>query len=94
MFYLAKAVLATRDFSRKKHSGVISVFAEQFAKPGIISQDLHYKIRRAFEERHGADYEIEISKTDKDAKEILDYAEDFFKETGVFLQKWIEENED
>ncbi len=92
MFYLAKAVLATKDLYRKKHSAVISAFAEKFTKQGIISKDLHFKILRAFEERHGADYEVEVTKTDKDAKEILNYAEDFFKEIVPFLQDWIEEN--
>ncbi len=92
MFYLTQAVLATKDISRKKHSGVIAVFAEQFTKPGIVSRDLHYKLRRTFEERQVSDYEFEISKTEQEAKEILKYSEDFSRELIPFLQKWIEEN--
>lgn len=94
MFYLGQAVLATKDISRKKHSGVIAAFAEQFTNPGILPKMLHIKILRAFKERHVADYVFEVTKTDEEAKEILNYAEDFFKEIVPYLNNWIEENKE
>lgn len=94
MFYLAQAVLATKDLSRRKHSGVISVFREQFTKTGLISKDLSYKIGKAFEERQAADYETAMMKTEEEARGVLSYAQDFFKEIIPFLQNWIEEQKD
>ena len=55
---------------------------------------LHIKILRAFKERHVADYVFEVTKTDEDAKEILNYAEDFFKKIVQYLNNWIEENKE
>ncbi len=92
MFYLAQAVLTTKDLSRKKHSAVISAFAEHFIKQGLLSKDLHSKIRQAFDERNVADYEVEILKSEEDSKEILNYALEFSEQVTPFLKNWIEEN--
>ncbi len=92
MFYLGKAVLATKDLSRQKHSAVIAAFGEHFANTGILPQELAAKIKEAFEERHEADYDFEISKTKEDAELVLKYADEFAKEVISYLDKWIEEN--
>ncbi len=92
MFYLTQAVLTTKDLSRKKHSAVISAFAEHFIKQGLLSKDLHSKIRQAFDERNVADYEVEILKSEEDSIEILNYALEFSEQVTPFLKNWIEEN--
>lgn len=93
MFYLAQAVLATKDIYRKKHSGVSAAFAEHFTNKGLLPKMLHIKILRAFEDRRMADYDMEISKTEKDASQVLGYAKDFREEVAPFLTKWMQENE-
>ena len=92
MFYLTQAVLTTKDLSRKKHFAVISAFAEHFIKQGLLSKDLHSKIRQAFDERNVADYEVEILKSEEDSIEILKYALEFSEQVTPFLKNWIEEN--
>lgn len=92
MFYLTQAVLTTKELSQKKHSAVISAFAEHFIKQGLLSKDLHSKIRQAFDERNVADYEVEILKSEEDSKEILNYALEFSEQVTPFLKNWIEEN--
>ncbi|MFQ5676296.1 MAG: HEPN domain-containing protein [bacterium] len=92
IFHLAQAVLATKNLSRRKHSAVISAFSEHFVKPGLISKEAHSKLRLAFDERQLADYEIEFTKTDDDAKEILEQAKEFSEEIVPYLKKWILEN--
>ena len=92
MFYLTQAVLTTKDLSRKKHSAVISAFAEHFIKQGLLSKDLHSKIRQAFDERNVADYEVEILKSEEDSIEILKYALEFSEQVTPFLKNWFEEN--
>jgi uncharacterized protein (UPF0332 family) len=79
-------------YYRKKHSGVLSAFAEQFIKAGIISKGLFDKMRKAFEERQIADYDFEITKNEEEAKEILKDAEDFATEVLLYLNNWINEN--
>lgn len=59
---------------------------------GILPQELAAKIKEAFEERHEADYDFEISKTKEDAELVLKYAAEFAKEVISYLDKWIEEN--
>jgi len=92
MFYLGKAVLATKDLSRQKHSAVLSAFGEHFVKTGILSPELAAQINEAFEERQVADYDFEISKTREEADKILNYADEFAKEVTFYLNKWVEEN--
>jgi uncharacterized protein (UPF0332 family) len=71
---------------------VLSAFAEQFIKAGIISKGLFDKMRKAFEERQIADYDFEITKNEEEAKEILKDAEDFATEVLLYLNNWINEN--
>jgi len=70
----------------------LSAFSEHFIKTGIFSQELFSKINDAFDERQEADYGFEISKTKDEAKEVLNYAEEFTKEVVSYLNQWIKEN--
>ncbi|MDI3463217.1 MAG: hypothetical protein OJF50_002038 [Nitrospira sp.] len=51
MFYVAQAMLLTREVRRSKHSGVIAAFHEQFVKPGEVADRFFHLLRDGFEDR-------------------------------------------
>jgi uncharacterized protein (UPF0332 family) len=56
MFYVARALLLTRDIRRSKHSGVIATFNEQFVRDGTVPHYLFISLRDAFDDRAEGDY--------------------------------------
>lgn len=89
MFYLAQAVLATKDITRSKHYGVIAAFGEKFAKEGIVPQKFHKMLMEAYEERRVSDYEVEVVRSENEAKKFLSDARKFCKGINEYLDKWL-----
>ena len=56
MFYATLAVLATRNLSSSKHTGVIGLLHREFVKPGIFPKELAEALDRAFNLRGSSDY--------------------------------------
>ena len=56
VFYAVTALLLTKDLTSAKHSGVRSLFIQNFVKPGIISVDDGSFYFSMFEFRQKADY--------------------------------------
>lgn len=52
MFYATLALLATKEFSSSKHSGVISMFHKEFVKTGLIPADVARYLDIAFDLRN------------------------------------------
>ncbi|MFQ5652244.1 MAG: HEPN domain-containing protein [bacterium] len=89
MFYLTQAVLATKDLYRKRHSAVISAFAEHFTNQELLPRDLHTKLHTAFEERLASDYDMDSLKSGAEAQEVLEGAQEFKHQIIPFLQEWL-----
>lgn len=92
MFYLVQAVLATKDISRKKHSGVIAAFAQHFTNVGLLPKKLHTIILHIFKERQVSDYLFEVTKSAGDAKQVFALADEFVKEIEAYIDSWLKEN--
>jgi uncharacterized protein len=56
MFYVARALLLTRDVRRSKHSGVLAAFASEFVRSGDLPAELFALLRDGFEDRGESDY--------------------------------------
>lgn len=89
MFYLAQAVLATKDIARSKHYGVIAAFGEKFAKQGVVSQKFHKLLMEAYEERRVSDYEVGVVRSKNEAKRFLSDAREFCKGIDEYLDRWL-----
>jgi uncharacterized protein (UPF0332 family) len=48
MFYVAEALLLTKNLSFSSHKAVISAFGKEFVKKGLLPQSLHQYLRNAF----------------------------------------------
>lgn len=71
MFYATAALLATRDLSSSRHSGVIGLFQEHFVRPGIFPRELARHLSLAFEMRNDSDYEDFVEPELNQVRELL-----------------------
>lgn len=84
MFYIAQALLLTREVRRSKHSGVLAAFQEQFVKTGEIPARFFYLLRNGFEDRAEGDYGFaEIDRSQAEA--AVEAARQFVDELGPRL---------
>ena len=85
MFYVAQAMLLTRDLRRSKHSGVIAAFQEQFVKSGDVPDRFFHLLRDGFEDRAEGDYGFaEITRDQAEAG--IEAARQFVDELGRRLE--------
>ena len=86
MFYAASALLATRDLSASRHSGVIALFNDHFVKTGLFPRDLARHFGRAFEARMDTDYRVFATPDADEVRESLEYARAFISRTEDLLK--------
>jgi uncharacterized protein (UPF0332 family) len=89
MFYVAQALLLTKNLRFSKHSAVHSAFGKYFAKTGEINPDLHKLLLDAFESRSNGDYEYMIEITKEEAEQCLNDAEYFVNEIKKKLKEYL-----
>ncbi|MEW6685647.1 MAG: HEPN domain-containing protein [Candidatus Edwardsbacteria bacterium] len=61
------------------HSGIVNKFGELYARTGLVSRQMGRTANWALQKRNDARYEPHAEITDRDAKEIIDFAEELFK---------------
>jgi len=86
MFYAASALLCTDGISVSKHSAVVALVGERFAKPGRIDRRLHRMLIDMLDERHVADYRIEIEVTQEEAEQGLRAARECVRAIREYLE--------
>lgn len=87
MFYMAEAVLLSRNLSFSKHKAVISAFGREFAKTGIIPYMLHRYILDAFDTRQVGDYGPIGSVSEGNASMLIKHTEEFIEVVEEYLIK-------
>lgn len=90
MFYSAEVMLRVRGQSFSSHRAVISAFAQQFVRPGLLPKDYHRWLQTAFEKRQVSDYEFlamvdepEVVEMTVHARQFLSAAEELLKNEGL-----------
>jgi len=87
MFYIAEAILQTKNLSYSSHREVISNFSREFVKTGLFEPKFHQGLRDAFKSRQDADYEPVVEFTKEEAMQYLDLAKEFLAEAKKYLSK-------
>ena len=87
IFHSVRAVLALDGVDRKKHSGVIAYFQQNYIKTGIFDKKFSRMISDAFDVRMDSDYEDFFMYFHDDVERQLENAKVFYKE----MEKHIEE---
>jgi len=88
-FHAMRAVMALDGEDRKKHSGVISYFQENYIKNGIFDKKFSYMIKSAFQVRQESDYEDFSIISVEDVKEQIENAEEFIIEIEQYIETVI-----
>jgi uncharacterized protein (UPF0332 family) len=86
MFYAAVALLATRDLSSSRHSGVIGLFYEHFVKSGTFPRELSHHLGRALDMRTDTDYKISLLPEPAKLGEMLENARAFVQKVEDLVQ--------
>jgi uncharacterized protein (UPF0332 family) len=89
MFYLAQALLLTKNLGFSKHSAVISAVGQHFAKTGEINPELHRMLIEAEKERNKSDYLYMEEITGEEAEKTLKDAEYFIDEVKKKLEEYL-----
>jgi uncharacterized protein (UPF0332 family) len=91
IFDAANALLATRDVSRSRHSGVIAAFREFFVRPGLIEVEYSDIYGRVMDDRNVSDYEIDLPIDAQVATRDLDDARRFVARVEQLLRQegWL-----
>jgi uncharacterized protein (UPF0332 family) len=79
MFHCTRALLAKHNLTSKSHSGLISVFSQNFVKNGIIEVEIGKILTDAFNLRIESDYEDFFYLDYEEAKEIVENSALFVK---------------
>jgi uncharacterized protein (UPF0332 family) len=89
MFFVAEAVLLTKNLTASSHKGVISLFGEHFVKTNIFERNLGKAITNAYDKRIVGDYGIGFIVTKEQAQDLLKMANDFVDKLKDYLQKQV-----
>ncbi len=85
MFHAMRAIMALDGEDRKKHSGVVAYFQENYIKSGIFDKEFSYAIKNAFTVRQESDYEDFYVVSKSDAVEQLDNAIKFVAAVDKYI---------
>lgn len=77
-FYLAEALLLSKDLTFSSHSAVIASYGKEFAKTDLLDRKFHRYMIDAQERRQVGHYGAQHEEvTEQEAKESLMWAEEF-----------------
>lgn len=86
MFYLAEALLLTKQLTFSKHAGVIAAFGEQFVKTGLLPAKLHRYLISAYGYREIGDYEPLEKISKETAEQAVAWAQEFLEAARSYLK--------
>lgn len=90
IFHGMRSVLALDGFDSRKHSGIISFFRKEYIKTGIFESGLSDIIGEAFEIRNASDYDDMYLATEKEAREQVERAGQFYDAISAYVINRLE----
>jgi uncharacterized protein (UPF0332 family) len=87
MFYLIEVLLYSKGLRFSSHSAVMAAYGKEFAKTQILDPKFHRRIIIAERRRETGHYGGENSVTDEEARESLEWAEEFVQAVKEYLGK-------
>ena len=86
LFYLAQALLYSKDLQFSSHSAVIAAYGKEFAKTEILDPKFHRRIIIAERRRETGHYGEENTITKEEALESFQWAEEFMQAVKKYLE--------
>jgi len=93
MFYAVLALLAAKESSTSKHSGVIAQFDQEYVKTGTFDKNLSRWLHEAFDFRQRADYREMFQISFDQAKLVTEHAGSFLSAVRSHITKIISAGE-
>jgi uncharacterized protein (UPF0332 family) len=87
LFYIAEALLLSRDLSFSSHSAVIANFGKEFAKTGALNPKFHHYLMESQDRRNIGDYSVLAEVTTEQVREMLAWAKEFIKAGENYLKQ-------
>jgi uncharacterized protein (UPF0332 family) len=85
MFYVAEALLLSKNLSFSSHAAVIANFGKEFAKPGILNAKFHKYLIDAQDRRNVGDYSIRDAVSREQVEEMLAWIKEFLQVAERYL---------
>jgi len=85
MYYAMLALSLLQDFKTSKHQQLIGWFNRNFVHSGIFPKNFTAIVKRAFDARMDADYEVDQVPSDSDIEALLDEMRIFIDALKVWI---------
>ncbi len=85
-FYAVSSLLSAKGMHFKKHTAVISTFAQEFCLKGLLPVELHRKLLDLHDLRGTSDYDITAEISKEDAEQAATLADDIVSSVKKFQQ--------
>jgi len=85
MFYIAQALLLSKELSFSSHSAVIAAYGKEFAKTKLLNPEFHRLLLEAKDRRNIGDYGMIGGIEDEEAKKIIGWSKKFLKAAEKYL---------
>jgi len=89
-FYAVSALLLTRGLSSSKHSGIRSLFHQNFVKPGLVDPELGQLYDRLFDNRQKGDYADLVRFDPNEVRDWYDEAREFVESVEKVVRKELD----
>jgi len=87
MFYIAEALLLTRNLVFSSHSAVIAAYGKEFARNKELDPKFHRYLITSQDIRQTGDYGVESNVSVEEAGQVINWAEEFLSAAEPFLSK-------
>jgi len=87
MFYIAKALLLSKDLDFSREYRVITAFGKEFKKLDMLSNDFHKNLIAARAIRDGNDFELDSKVDEQDTRQMIQQSHEFYEAAQVYLKK-------
>ena len=92
-FYAVSALLLTKGLSSAKHSGIRSLFHQNFVKSGLVDPELGQLYDRLFDNRQKGDYADLVRFDPNEVGDWYDEASEFVAAVQNILRKELDRHE-
>ena len=92
-FYAVSALLLTKGLSSAKHSGIRSLFHQNFVKPGKVDPELGQLYDKLFDNRQKGDYADLVRFDPNEVGDWYDEASEFVAAVQNILRKELDRHE-
>lgn len=89
-FYAVSALLLTRGLSSAKHSGIRSLFHQNFVKSGLVDPELGQLYDRLFDNRQKGDYADLVRFDPNEVRDWYDEAFEFVETVQNIVKKELD----